>query len=131
MPRPSLLSLATILLVTGIGAKGRPQVMRPPAYYLPPLPAAPTPGAGQAKATRSGAGLLDLNTASFDQLRGLPGMGAEYARRVIAGRPYHAKNQLVRRGILPAEAYAGIRSLVVAHRATASAQRTDGRAPGS
>jgi DNA uptake protein ComE-like DNA-binding protein len=60
--------------------------------------------------------LLDINTATPAQLKALPGMGDAYAARVIAGRPYTAKNQLVQRGILPAEAYEKIKPLIVAHR---------------
>lgn len=60
--------------------------------------------------------LLDLNTARPEELRALPGMGDAYVRRILAGRPYTAKNQLVTRGILPQEAYARIRDAVVAHR---------------
>jgi DNA uptake protein ComE-like DNA-binding protein len=44
--------------------------------------------------------LLDINTATPAQLKALPGMGDAYAARVIAGRPYTAKNQLTTRGIL-------------------------------
>lgn len=58
--------------------------------------------------------LLDINTASFAQLKALPGFGAAYARRVIAARPYVAKNQLVTRGVLPADAYTRISPLVIA-----------------
>jgi len=43
-------------------------------------------------------------------------MGDNYVTRVIAGRPYTAKNQLVQRGILPPNVYAGISDLIVAHR---------------
>lgn len=60
--------------------------------------------------------LLDINTATAEQLQALPGMGAEYAKRVIAGRPYTAKNQLATRGILPQDEYERIRELIVAHR---------------
>ena len=60
--------------------------------------------------------LLDINTASVEALRALPGMGLVYAQRVLGGRPYSAKNQLVTRGILPENAYARIRDQIVAHR---------------
>jgi DNA uptake protein ComE-like DNA-binding protein len=59
---------------------------------------------------------LDLNTATFTQLRALPGMGDEYARRVLRFRPYRAKNELSTRGILPEAEYARIQNLIVAHR---------------
>lgn len=62
------------------------------------------------------AALLDINTATAAQLRALPGMGEAYARRVIAGRPYTAKNQLVTRGILPQQVYAKFQNGIIAKR---------------
>ena len=61
-------------------------------------------------------GLLDINTATPEQLLALPGMGRAYVQRVIAGRPYTAKNQLVSRGILPETAYEKIAPQIVARR---------------
>jgi len=60
--------------------------------------------------------LLDINTATAAQLKALPGMGDEYVRRIIAGRPYTAKNQLTARGILPKSAYEAIKDQIIAHR---------------
>lgn len=60
--------------------------------------------------------LLDINTATAAELSALPGMGAAYTQRVIAGRPYSAKNQLVQRGILPESAYTKIKEYIIAHR---------------
>ncbi len=60
--------------------------------------------------------LLDINTATPAQLKALPGMGDAYVARVIAGRPYTAKNQLTTRGILPADEYEKIKPLIIAHR---------------
>jgi len=62
--------------------------------------------------------LLDINTATLAQLKALPGMGEAYARRVIAGRPYTAKNQLVTRGILPQQVYARFQNGIIAKRTT-------------
>jgi competence protein ComEA len=62
--------------------------------------------------------LIDINTATPSQLRSLPGMGDAYVRRIIEGRPYTAKNQLVTRGVLPQPAYEKIAPYIIAKRAT-------------
>jgi len=59
---------------------------------------------------------MDINTATAAQLKTLPGIGDAYAARIIGGRPYTAKNQLVQRGILPQDVYAGITDQIIAHR---------------
>jgi len=59
---------------------------------------------------------LDINTATPAQLKVLPGFGDAYVRRVIAGRPYTAKNQLATRGVLPASVYEQIAPRIIAHR---------------
>ena len=60
--------------------------------------------------------LLDINTATPDQLNALPGMGNAYTQRIIAGRPYTAKNQLTTRGVIPQAAYDKIKDQIIAHR---------------
>lgn len=80
-----------------------------------PTLATPLPASAQtAKPTPTTAAALDINTATADQLKTLPGIGDAYAKRIIDGRPYTAKNQLTARGILPQKTYDGIKDKIVA-----------------
>jgi len=63
---------------------------------------------------KSGRKPLDLNTASADDLASLPGIGRSDAKRIIAGRPYRDRRELVSRKILTEAAYDRIREHVVA-----------------
>jgi DNA uptake protein ComE-like DNA-binding protein len=60
--------------------------------------------------------LMDINRASAAQLMTLPGIGDAYARRIIAGRPYSAKNQLMTKGIIPKATYDKIADKIVARK---------------
>ena len=73
---------------------------------------------------------IDINSATKDQLDALPGIGAAYSQKIIDGRPYNSKRDLLTRKIIPQSRYDGIQDKIIAHRATgAKSKSTTGTTP--
>ncbi len=90
-----------ILLACGLLAGGAAALPGAHAMMAPTTPAATT-------------ALVDINSASKADLSALPGIGDVYSDKIIAGRPYKTKTDLVNKKILPAATYAKIRAKIIA-----------------
>ena len=60
------------------------------------------------------ADLLDLNTATADQLKGLIGIGDAYADKIVKARPYTRKDELMQNKVIPQATYDKIKDKIVA-----------------
>jgi DNA uptake protein ComE-like DNA-binding protein len=69
----------------------------------------PAPAAETAKGD-----LLDINSATKDQLDALPGIGEKFSQKIIEGRPYAKKSDLVRKKIIPQATYNKIKDQIIA-----------------
>lgn len=95
-----------VVMLTAFALMASPQATKTPAKS----DTKSTAPATKAPATA----LLDINSASADELDALPGIGKAYSAKIIANRPYRAKNELLDKKILPAATYAKIKDKIIA-----------------
>ena len=120
------------LVVAGMDAGTHPKKL--PADDMPGLSlikdasAAPSAGAPDREPHRTARAEapIDINSASEQELERLPGVGPVRAKRIVRGRPWNAKNDLVDMRVLPQDVYDGIEKHIVARHNHASDTTTGG-----
>ncbi|MEI2733705.1 MAG: helix-hairpin-helix domain-containing protein [Rhodoblastus sp.] len=109
----ALVLTAALGLAPGLAFAQATQPATPSKAPPPPAAAAPKP-ATPAPAPAMKVELIDINSATADQLDALKGVGKARAAAIIKGRPYKGKDELVQKGIVPQNVYDDIKDKIIA-----------------
>lgn len=99
-----------VLLITALALMAAP-------YQQPKSSKAKQPSTTAQSTSSTSAKLIDLNTASQDELKSLPGIGDAYSAAIIKNRPYANKRQLLSKKVIPQATYDKIADRIIARQA--------------
>jgi competence protein ComEA len=109
----TLASLAATALTLGL-LTATPSMAQTPQPAAKSDKMAPAPKPADSKMAPAAAAKIDINTATKDELMAFKGIGEKYSDKIIAGRPYARKDQLLSKNILPEATYNKIEAQIIA-----------------
>ena len=111
----AILWLSVLIVAPVFAQTTAPSTSSAPAAGAPRAATTPTAGAG----SQEQGGLVDINSASANELDKLPGIGPARAKAIISHRPYNGKDDLVQRKVIPQSVYDEIKEKIIARQGAA------------
>ncbi len=107
-------TIAALALSAALGFAAEPAKAPAKDTKAPAKAAAPAKADADKKAAPAKQEPVDINSATNDELKAVPGIGDTFATKIIVGRPYANKTQLKTRGILPEKVYEQVKDRIIA-----------------